>query len=279
MVTGTLTGGTLRRGQSVAIQPAGKVARIRNIQSHNRDVELGVPGTRTALNLPDIAASDDVRRGDVITLAEFGGPSEIIDVALEVSPRAKPHTQGRRASASFITAAPMSVRKWSFSPDKELAAGEKASLNLGSKRACLFLLGIALSSAIQPGRTRWPEVLCSIQTRAENCSGAKRGSTFLRRRAESPGDVTSFVASQIARDQAVRRSQLLLKSKFSAADISNAVSRLAAEGSLSSQGISPLTPLDGSRCVSVQQMQLMRTIVRTRNRRACPFGSASESRS
>ncbi len=88
VVTGTLTGGTLRRGQSVAIQPSGKVARIRNIQSHNRDVEFGVPGTRTALNLPDLAASDDVRRGDVVTLAEFGGPSDVLDVALEISPRA-----------------------------------------------------------------------------------------------------------------------------------------------------------------------------------------------
>ena len=56
--------------------------------------------------------------------------------------------------------------------------------------------------------------------------------SFLRQRAESPGDVLPFVASQIARDLAVRRSQLLLKSKFSAADISNAVSRLAAEGNL-----------------------------------------------
>ena len=51
--------------------------------------------------------------------------------------------------------------------------------------------------------------------------------SFLRRRAESPSEVTSFVVSQIARDQAVRRSQLLLKSNFSAADISNAISRIA----------------------------------------------------
>src|SRR4029077_13089068 len=49
VVTGTLTGGTLRSGQSVAIQPSGKVARIRNIQSHNRDVDVAVPGARTAL--------------------------------------------------------------------------------------------------------------------------------------------------------------------------------------------------------------------------------------
>jgi selenocysteine-specific elongation factor len=56
--------------------------------------------------------------------------------------------------------------------------------------------------------------------------------SFLRQRAESPREALPFVASQIARDLAVRRSQLLLKSKFSAADISNAILRLAAEGTL-----------------------------------------------
>jgi selenocysteine-specific elongation factor len=56
--------------------------------------------------------------------------------------------------------------------------------------------------------------------------------SFLRRRAESPSEVTSFVASQIARDRAIRRPQLLLKSNFSSKDISDSVSRLAAEGNL-----------------------------------------------
>ena len=51
VVTGTLNGGTLRRGQTVAIQPSGKTARIRNIQSHGRDVVASGPGSRTALNL------------------------------------------------------------------------------------------------------------------------------------------------------------------------------------------------------------------------------------
>jgi selenocysteine-specific elongation factor len=54
--------------------------------------------------------------------------------------------------------------------------------------------------------------------------------SFLRQRAESPNEVSSFAASQLASDRAVRPSQLLLKSKFSAEDIFKAVSRLAAEG-------------------------------------------------
>src|SRR5229473_1117753 len=54
VVTGTLTGGALRRGQTVVIQPSEKATRIRSLQSHSRDVESSEPGTRTALNLPDL---------------------------------------------------------------------------------------------------------------------------------------------------------------------------------------------------------------------------------
>src|ERR1700694_122228 len=88
VVTGTLFGGTLRRGQSVVIQPSGKATRIRSLQSHGRDVEAGGPGTRTALNLTDLRVPEDIHRGDVVTLEALGGPSEILDVLLEISPRA-----------------------------------------------------------------------------------------------------------------------------------------------------------------------------------------------
>src|SRR5262245_3435478 len=54
VVTGTLVGGRLQRGQSIAIQPSGHPARIRRIQSHGRDVDSSGPGTRTALNLADV---------------------------------------------------------------------------------------------------------------------------------------------------------------------------------------------------------------------------------
>jgi selenocysteine-specific elongation factor len=53
VVTGTLNGGVLKRNQSVVLRPSGKPTRIRTVQSHNREVEHAVPGTRTALNLPE----------------------------------------------------------------------------------------------------------------------------------------------------------------------------------------------------------------------------------
>src|SRR5579864_6374766 len=86
VVTGTLTDGRLCRGEGVVIQPSGKSARIRNIQSHGCDLEESGPGSRTALNL-SLNAVEAIHRGDVITLNDFGGPSNCLDVLIAISRR------------------------------------------------------------------------------------------------------------------------------------------------------------------------------------------------
>src|SRR5207248_8907416 len=58
VVTGTLIGGTLRRGQAVVVQASGKPARARTVQSYNSEVESAEPGSRVALNLPDLQVAD-----------------------------------------------------------------------------------------------------------------------------------------------------------------------------------------------------------------------------
>jgi selenocysteine-specific elongation factor len=231
VVTGTLTGGALRRGQGVTIQPSGKVARIRNIQSHNRDAELGVPGRRTALNLPDLAASDDVRRGDVVTLSEFGGPSETLDAALEVSPRAtRPLRDGAQVHVHHGSA---NVRaKVVFLKQKGLTPGDQALAQLRLEANVFAFVGDRFVLRDSAGQNTLAGGIVLDAEASRKLLRSKARLSFLRQRAESPSEVTSFVASQVARDGAVRRPQLLLKSKFSATDISNSVSRLAADGNL-----------------------------------------------
>jgi selenocysteine-specific elongation factor len=89
VVTGTLAGGSFSRGERVSIQPSGKAAQIRSAQNHHTQVDAGGPGMRIALNLPDLAASGEgaVRRGEVVTREEFGGPSQAVDVLLNRSER------------------------------------------------------------------------------------------------------------------------------------------------------------------------------------------------
>ena len=130
VVTGTLFGGTLRRGQSVVIQPSGKTTRIRRIQSHGRDVEMSGPGTRTALNLADVDALEDVHRGDVITLAGAwrserdarrapGDFAESRPAAQGRPPRARPPRQRQRGRA-----------RGAGDVGKELAVGGRAIAQL-----------------------------------------------------------------------------------------------------------------------------------------------------
>ncbi len=67
VVTGTLTGGTLRVGQEVEISPDGIRARIRGLQSHRKRVEVALPGTRVAINLAGVDV-EQLRRGMVVTV-------------------------------------------------------------------------------------------------------------------------------------------------------------------------------------------------------------------
>jgi len=235
IVTGTLTGGTLRRGQPVVIQPSGKKARIRTIQSHNRDVEFSSPGTRTALSLPDLNALQDVRRGDTVALDVFGGPSTIVDVGLEVSPRAvrplKDSSRVRIHHGSGNVAAHVA-----FYQCKNLGAGEHAFAQLRLEKPSFVFAGdrfivrdwaeqntLAGGVVLDPDASRQ---LFRLESRLH----------FLSERGKSIEDLLNVVVSQVMRDGGGRQSQLLLKSRFGADAISGAVSRAAAEGKVVIRG-------------------------------------------
>jgi selenocysteine-specific elongation factor len=231
VVTGTLTGGALRRGQNVAIQPSGKVTRVRNIQSHNRDVALAVPGTRTALNLPDISASDEIRRGDVVTLAELGGPSEILDVVLEVSPRATRLLKDGAQVRLHYGCANMRASVALFS-HKEIVPGTQALAQLRLEGSVFVFAGDRFVLRDSTGQITLAGGVVLDPDPSRKSFRSEARIRFLRQRAESPNEATPFVASQIARDQAVKPTHLLLKSKFSAVEIFDAISCLAAQNNL-----------------------------------------------
>jgi selenocysteine-specific elongation factor len=66
VVTGTLTGGSIRVGDTVTVLPDGANARVRSLQTHQRPVDVAVPASRVAANLVGLERVD-VQRGDAIT--------------------------------------------------------------------------------------------------------------------------------------------------------------------------------------------------------------------
>jgi selenocysteine-specific elongation factor len=248
VVTGTLFGGTLRRGQSVVIQPSGKTTRIRRIQSHGQDVEASGPGTRTALNLADVAALEDVRRGDVVTLAELGGPSEVLDVLLEISPRGvrsvkdgvrvRVHHGSGNVAAHVALGVPIAAAV----PGPPLGGPGAAARQLAVGAQALAQLRLEAPAFVFPGDhftvRDWSEqhtLAGAIVLQPDGSRKAFRTRAYqqwLSGLSASIEDVDRFVAAYVARDGAVRRAHLLLKSNSSAADTDNAIARLVAAGAL-----------------------------------------------
>jgi len=89
IVTGTLHTGIVHSGDTVVLQPKGRVVRVRGIQVHNQAVtEIQAPG-RVALNLTGIEVGE-VGRGDTVVPPDSLSPVSMVDVELTVLPSATP---------------------------------------------------------------------------------------------------------------------------------------------------------------------------------------------
>jgi selenocysteine-specific elongation factor len=83
VVTGTLTGGSLRVDDEVEVGPRARRARIRAIETAHHQLDVAAPGTRVALNLagPGIEQSA-LRRGDGVVRAGQWQLTDVVDVGL-----------------------------------------------------------------------------------------------------------------------------------------------------------------------------------------------------
>ena len=78
VVTGTLSDGQLSVGDEVEILPGGLRGRIRGLQTHKKEEETAVPGSRTAVNISNVA-TEQIRRGEVVTHPNQYQPTRRID--------------------------------------------------------------------------------------------------------------------------------------------------------------------------------------------------------
>lgn len=81
IVTGTLLDGSFGVGQDVEIAPRASRARIRGLQAHKTTLARALPGGRVAVNLAGVS-TEDVARGDVLTLPGLLPPASLLDVRL-----------------------------------------------------------------------------------------------------------------------------------------------------------------------------------------------------
>jgi len=225
VVTGTLTGGQLRREQRIVVQPGTLEGRIRSIQSHGRDLEVAEPGTRTAINLPDVSV-DQITRGNVVTIADFDPANSTLIALLEKSPRLSRENAGARPlksgssvylhhGTSRIAAKITLLKNRALEPGKnEIVRLRLASPIFAFAGDRFVIRDPSEQHTLAGGMVLDPN---SAEFRAE----AKR--KLLMGRAAAPDDVRLWVRSEVGLRGIVKIPGLLGKSRFSSTEISDAL--------------------------------------------------------
>ena len=83
VVTGTLRSAALHAGDEVEVYPKGFTAKVRQLQSHNQDVDTVEPGHRTAVNLRGVEKVQ-IGRGDALATPGTITPAAFLDVSLDL---------------------------------------------------------------------------------------------------------------------------------------------------------------------------------------------------
>ena len=231
VVTGTLIGGKLARGQNVMVQPRNIPSRIRSIQSHNREQQEVDVGTRVALNLPEVSVRQEisrVRRGDVITVPTIGEPVDTLDVLLNRSPRltTSSHLLKNGVEIYLHHGAARVAARIAFADRGNLKSGEAAIAQLRLDSPILAFVGdrFVLRDSSECRTLAGGEVL--DVTAGRNKFREPKQRELLTARAKSPDDATVAVRSELRRDGAREQTGLLLRSNFSLSDITAAIEQL-----------------------------------------------------
>jgi len=242
VVTGTLAGGPLQRGQNVIIQPRNRAVRIRSIQSHGRDLEAAQPGMRTAINLPDVSVGrSGIERGDVITTVDLGRTTDTIAALLERSSRPNRNSSAARLiknrSCVYLHFGTSRVAATiSLLDANAIQCGQRAVAHLRLNSPIFTFVGdrFVIRDASEQNTIAGGVVL-DVEVRPKDLRNPKE-IEFLRERAAAPDDVDLCICSQLARDGFAETNALLIKSNFSREEIAAALRKLHDSGQIVLRG-------------------------------------------
>ncbi len=227
VVTGTLTSGALTRGEAVSLQPQNLSARVRGLQSHNQLLEVALPGTRTALNLPDLRP-EEIPRGSVVTTLAGAEASLTIDALIERSGRSvlpsRPIKNASVLQVHYGTA--RFAARVLLLDRRELLPGEHAVARLRLACPAFVFAGDRFIIRDSSGRQTIAGGIVLNPDAAGTKFRASAERSFLQARAAAPNDVENLLTTQLRRDRVRKRAELLAQSNFSEAEIAAAVDRL-----------------------------------------------------
>jgi selenocysteine-specific elongation factor len=224
VVTGTLTGGQLRRDQKIVVQPGNLQTRIRSIQSHGRELEVAEPGMRTAISLPDVSV-EQISRGNVVTIADFAPANSTLIALLEKSlrlPRENPGARPLKSGSSVYVHHGTSriVAKMVLPKNKLLEPGKKEIAQLRLESPIFAFAGDHFVIRDPSEQHTLAGGMVLDPNGWEFRDEAKR--KLLMSRATAPDDIHLWVRSEVGLHRFVPIQGLLDKSRFSNREVADA---------------------------------------------------------
>ena len=109
VVTGTLTGGSVRVGDELVTSPAGHEVRVRALQSHKSSLQTATPGRRLAVNVVGVERTE-LARGHALVRPGQWTSTRMVDASLSVL-ASLDHDVGRKgAYAAYVGSGEHPVR-------------------------------------------------------------------------------------------------------------------------------------------------------------------------
>lgn len=128
VATGTLVGGTLSVDSTVALEPGGRSARIRTIQTAGTTVDTIGPGNRVAVNLAGVD-HDEVGRGHAVIDPDRWHLTDRVDASLDVLATLDHEVSRRGSYVAYIGAGEHHVKMRVLGTD-ELSPGASGAVRL-----------------------------------------------------------------------------------------------------------------------------------------------------
>jgi selenocysteine-specific elongation factor len=226
VVTGTLTGGSLRRGQQIFLYPTNLETRIRSIQSHGQELDVAQPVMRTAINLPDLRV-DQINRGDVVTVPGHGAPTSTLIVLVEKPSRPNGdntviHPLKNGSSMYVHHGASRVAARIRFRENGPLEAGKEKVAHLKLASPIFAFIGdrFVLRDSSERHTIAGGIVLDPDGDKESLASGV------------IVDNINSLLHATLAQHGFARRGSLLSKSRFSADEISEALINLERNGEI-----------------------------------------------
>lgn len=108
VVTGTLLGGEIGVGQTLALEPGVRKVRVRGLQTHGESEEKAAAGTRVAVNLAGVETSD-IARGQTLVIPGELSAVEAFDAEIRLLGDATPLKQQARVHLHAFTSETMAT--------------------------------------------------------------------------------------------------------------------------------------------------------------------------